>query len=101
METELKFVNGKKVIEILKKVFQSAINLYQTSDFPEKRCIDPNCIFCLLLEKDEDKWIEKEREIFYSLRWMGNVTEKFKIVYDDDNYKIARFGGHKERKKRG
>ncbi|GBD96204.1 MAG TPA: hypothetical protein ENG83_06475 [Nitrospirae bacterium] len=39
----------------------------------------------------EDKWIEKERKIFYSLRWMGNITEKFRIVYADENYKIVRF----------
>ena len=47
----------------------------------------------ILIERDstEDKWIEKERKVFYSLRWMGNITEKFKVVYDDENYKIVRF----------
>ncbi len=41
----------------------------------------------------EDVWIEKERNMFFSLRWMGNLTEKFKIVYADNNYKIAQFMG--------
>lgn len=39
----------------------------------------------------EDAWIEKERKVFYSLQWMGNIKEKFRIVYADENYKIARF----------
>ncbi|MBI4683202.1 MAG: hypothetical protein HY757_08910 [Nitrospirae bacterium] len=39
----------------------------------------------------EDEWIEKERKVFYSLQWMGNIKEKFRIVYADENYKIARF----------
>ena len=39
----------------------------------------------------EDAWIEKERKLFYSLRWMGNMTEKFEIVYSDDNYKIVKY----------
>jgi hypothetical protein len=40
----------------------------------------------------EDAWIEKERRLYYSLSWMGSVPERFKIVYDDEKYKIARFG---------
>lgn len=39
----------------------------------------------------EDKWIEKERRVFYAYRWMGNVTEKFRIVYSDPRYRIVRF----------
>ncbi len=39
----------------------------------------------------EDKWIEKERSVYYSLRWLGNITEKFKVEYTDKNYKIVRF----------
>jgi hypothetical protein len=37
----------------------------------------------------EDAWIEKERRLFYSLNWMGSMKEKFRIVYEDENYKIA------------
>lgn len=47
----------------------------------------------ILIRKDsiEDKWIGKERKLFYSLRWMGNMTEKFRIVYADENYKVVRY----------
>jgi hypothetical protein len=47
----------------------------------------------ILLKKDstEDQWIEKERRLFYSLRWMGSVKEKFEIVYSDDNYRIVKY----------
>ncbi len=47
----------------------------------------------ILIKKDstEDKWIEKERQVFYSLRWMGNIKEKFEIAYSDEYYKIARY----------
>jgi hypothetical protein len=39
----------------------------------------------------EDEWIEDERRAFYSLRWMGGIREKFKIVYADEKYMIVRF----------
>ncbi len=47
----------------------------------------------ILIRKDstEDKWIEKERRLFYSLSWMGNMKEKFKIVYSDGNYRIVKY----------
>ncbi|HBH60390.1 MAG TPA: hypothetical protein DDX85_01335 [Nitrospiraceae bacterium] len=47
----------------------------------------------ILIRKDsvEDQWIEKERRLFYSLRWMGNVKEKFEIVYSDDTYRIVKY----------
>lgn len=47
----------------------------------------------ILIKKDsvEDKWVEKERKLFYTYRWMGNITEKFRIVYSDDLYKIVEF----------
>ena len=49
----------------------------------------------VLVKKDslEDRWIEKERKLFYSLRWMGGIQEKFSIVYADEHYKIAGFKG--------
>ncbi len=39
----------------------------------------------------EDQWVEKERRLFYSLRWMGSVKEKFEIMYSDDNYRIVKY----------
>ena len=39
----------------------------------------------------EDEWIEKERKVFYAYSWMGNIAEKFKIVYSDTRYKIVKF----------
>ena len=58
----------------------------------------------ILIKKDsiEDEWIEKERNIFYSLRWMGNITERFRIVYADKKYKIVRFyEGGRQKNERG
>jgi hypothetical protein len=40
---------------------------------------------------EEDKWIENERKIFSAVGWMTALKEKYKIVYTDDNYKIAKF----------
>ena len=47
----------------------------------------------ILIKKDsvEAEWVEKERRVFYAYRWMGNITEKFKIVYSDARYKIIKF----------
>ncbi|RJR22226.1 MAG: hypothetical protein C4581_01225 [Nitrospiraceae bacterium] len=39
----------------------------------------------------EDQWIEKERRLYYSLSWMGNIKEKFEIMYSDDNYRIVKY----------
>jgi hypothetical protein len=39
----------------------------------------------------EDGWIDKERQMGYSLGWLGQVHEKFKVVYSDENYKILKF----------
>jgi hypothetical protein len=57
-----------------------------------KKLNDNNAAYILTRSSSmEDKWIEKERNIYYSLRWMGNITEKFKIVYSDNKYRIVRF----------
>ncbi|UCD34784.1 MAG: hypothetical protein JSU90_10920 [Nitrospiraceae bacterium] len=42
----------------------------------------------------EDGWIEKERKLFYSLRWAGPVTEKFRILYEDKQYRVSDFSGN-------
>ncbi len=39
----------------------------------------------------EDQWVEKERRLFYSLSWMGNMKEKFEIMYSDENYRIVKY----------
>jgi hypothetical protein len=39
----------------------------------------------------EDKWINKERELFSNFWWLGTFKEKFKVVYADENYKVTRF----------
>jgi hypothetical protein len=57
-----------------------------------KKLNDNNATYILTRSSSmEDKWIEKERNVYYSLRWMGNITEKFKVVYSDKKYKIVRF----------
>jgi hypothetical protein len=60
---------------------------------------DSNVTYILVRRHSpEDKWIEKERSVYYSLRWFGNVTEKFKVVYMDRNYKIIEFMEGKKKK---
>jgi hypothetical protein len=39
----------------------------------------------------EDRWVEQERRVFYSVRWMGNITEKFRIMYTDEKYMIIKY----------
>ena len=39
----------------------------------------------------QEAWIEKQRRAYYAVRWMGNVKEKFKIMYSDENYMIAKY----------
>ncbi len=69
--------------------------LYIKSDNYKKwlQELGKNKVTYILLKKGsiEDKWIEKERKLFYSLRWVGNITEKFKVVYADDKYEIVKF----------
>ena len=47
----------------------------------------------ILIKKDstEDQWVEKERRLYYSLSWMGNIKEKFEVVYSDDHYRIVKY----------
>ena len=47
----------------------------------------------ILIKKNsvEDEWVENERRVFYAYSWMGNITEKFKIVYSDERYIIVKF----------
>jgi hypothetical protein len=69
--------------------------VYVKSDTYEewlKKMGNDNTVY-ILIRKDstEDQWIEKERRLFYSLSWMGNMKEKFKIMYSDDNYRIVQY----------
>lgn len=40
----------------------------------------------------EDKWIAKERSISKSLWWTGVVRDRFRVVYQDENYRIVKMG---------
>ncbi|MEW6599474.1 MAG: hypothetical protein AB1499_00745 [Nitrospirota bacterium] len=52
-----------------------------------------NGVSYILIRNDstEDRWIEKERRLFYSLSWMGGMKEKFEIMYSDTKYKIVKY----------
>ncbi len=57
-----------------------------------KKLDERNTSFILIkTDSIEDRWIEKERQMRYSLAWLGQLNEKFKVVYSDDNYKILKF----------
>lgn len=62
-----------------------------------------NATFILIKTNSiEDKWIKKERKIFYLLGGMrGNAVEKFSIVYSDDKYKIIKYMGAEKEKGEG
>jgi hypothetical protein len=48
-----------------------------------------NAAFVLIRNKSqEDKWTERERQLRHSFGWLGQVEEKFNVVYSDDNYKV-------------
>jgi hypothetical protein len=48
-----------------------------------------NAAFVLIRNKSqEDKWTEGEMKLRSSIGWLGQVEEKYKVVYSDDNYKI-------------
>ena len=55
--------------------------------------LEKNNVTYILLKKGsiEDEWIEKERNLYYSIRWIGNITEKFKVVYADSKYEVVKF----------
>ena len=57
-----------------------------------KKLAEHNVTYILMRKNsEEDTWIERERKIFFAVGWMTALKEKFKIVYSDDNYKIAKF----------
>lgn len=56
-----------------------------------KELAEVNTTYILLKKgSTEDEWVEKERSLFYTYRWMGNITEKFRIVYSDSQYRIVK-----------
>lgn len=36
----------------------------------------------------EDKWIEEVKELVYNSLWWAGISERFKVVYSDENYKV-------------
>jgi hypothetical protein len=52
---------------------------------------DNNATYVLVRKNsEEDIWIEKERNLRYSMGWLMRIEEKFKVVYSDENYKIVK-----------
>lgn len=59
-----------------------------------KRLNDNNVNYILLKTGSvEDEWVNKERKLYYAVRWTGSVKEKFGIVYSDEKYRIVRLLG--------
>ncbi|MBI5194715.1 MAG: hypothetical protein HZA10_00165 [Nitrospirae bacterium] len=40
---------------------------------------------------EEDKWVDKARKLISRFWWLSAPSEKFKVVYSDENYKIMKF----------
>ena len=40
---------------------------------------------------EEDKWVDKARKLIGRFWWLSAPSEKFKVVYSDENYKIMNF----------
>ncbi|MBI4837912.1 MAG: hypothetical protein HY806_01965 [Nitrospirae bacterium] len=40
---------------------------------------------------EEDKWIDNARKLIGRFWWLSAPSEKFKVVYSDENYKIMKF----------
>jgi len=73
--------------------FSSRITYVKSDAYKEwLKKLTENKVTYILVRKnsEEDIWIETEKRIFSSVGWMAALKEKFKIVYADDNYKIAR-----------
>jgi hypothetical protein len=52
---------------------------------------DNNATYVLIRKNsEEDRWIETERNLRYSMGWLMKIEEKFKVVYSDENYKIVK-----------
>ncbi len=53
---------------------------------------DNNATYVLVRRNsEEDRWIERERNLRYSMGWLVRIKEKFRVVYSDENYKIVKF----------
>jgi hypothetical protein len=74
--------------------FSNSIVYIKSDEYKQwlKELVENNATYVLVRSNSaEDKWIEYERKIFSTVGWIAALKEKFKIVYADDNYKIARF----------
>jgi hypothetical protein len=74
--------------------FSSKVVYIKADDYKQwlNKLGEHNVTYILMRKNsEEDKWVERERKIFFAVGWMTARKEKFKIVYSDDNYKIAKF----------
>ena len=74
--------------------FSNKIVYIKSDDYKQwlKKLVEHEVTYVLIRKNsEEDKWVEYERRIFSAVGWMAALKEKFKIVYTDDNYKIAKF----------
>lgn len=74
--------------------FSNEIVYVKSDDYKQwlKKLVEHKVTYVLIRKNaEEDKWIEYERRIFSAVGWIAARKEKFKIVYTDDNYKIAKF----------
>ena len=74
--------------------FSNKIVYIKSDDYKQwLKKLGENKVTYVLIRKnsEEDKWIENERRIDSAIGWMAALKEKFKIMYTDDNYKIAKF----------
>jgi hypothetical protein len=74
--------------------FTNKVTYVKADSFSEwKKKLNANSTDYIVIKTNsvEDGWIEKERQMGYSLGWLGQVHEKFKVLYSDENYKILKF----------
>jgi len=74
--------------------FSNKVIYIKADDYKQwlNKLVEHNVTYILMRKNsEEDKWVERERKIFFAVGWMTDLKEKFKIVYADDNYKIAKF----------
>jgi len=74
--------------------FSNKVIYVKADDYKQwlKKLDEHNVTYILMRKNsEEDKWVERERKIYFAVGWMTAMKEKFKIVYSDDNYKIAKF----------
>jgi len=78
--------------------FSNKVVYVKSENFNEwEKGLKDNGITHILIKQNsiEDKWIEKIKVLSYRLWWAdasNQFSERFKVVYSDENYKVLRFG---------